>query len=222
MSVKTHPIPEDRFMDYVAELNRIRDGVDLPHAACCAFLLGSGARIGEALTVRIRDVFAPDGTPKERVTRNVEKARADRRITVTFPWQYLGGPIVAWHGWITRHRAAGPEDFLFSLRWSGGPISRFSLHRGNRRLLDRLGIPWRGVGLHGLRKTILRRILADQIREGRSWIEAMRYCQQFVGHDRLDTTIRYLVDDMPTDNPDMMRRIFGAQYQQTAQSTDEG
>ena len=112
MSVKTHPIPEDRFADYVAELNSITSGTDLPHAACCAFLLGSGARIGEALAVRMKDLFAADGSPLERVTRPVEKKRQEvHRLTVTFPWEYLGGPLIAWRRWVSCVSAAR-EGFL--------------------------------------------------------------------------------------------------------------
>lgn len=220
MSVKTRPIPEDRFRDYVDLLASVREGKFLLYAACCAFLLGTGARIGEALTVRIRDVFAADGTPRERVTRNVEKARADKRITVSFPWQYIGAPIVAWRAWVVRHRAAEPDDYLFSVRWDGAPVDRTTAWRGQRQLLDSLGIPWRGVALHGLRKTILRRILADRIAAGSSWIEAMRYCQQVAGHARLETTIRYLVDDA-TDDPAMMSRIFAQQNVQSLKTTGE-
>lgn len=210
MSVKTHPIPEDRFGDYVAELNSITSGTDLPHAACCAFLLGSGARIGEALTVRVKDLFAADGSPLERVTRSVEKKRqGDHRLTVTFPWEYLGAPLIAWRRWVQRHRAAGPDDYLFDVGWSGRPLSRYSLRRGNVRILRRLGIPPQGVGLHGIRKTIMRQILQDQMAQGKSWLEAVKYCQDFATHERIDTTIRYLLDDQPTDNPAMMRRIFG-------------
>ena len=211
MSVKTHPLPADRFVDYISLLASVDQMPLLPHAACCAFLLGSGARISEALTLRMRDLFAADGTPLERVTRTVMKKKGGKvvRLTVAFPWEYIGAPLIAWRRWVQRNMASGPDDFLFCRRWSGEPMSRHALRRGNVRMLDKLGIPWRGVGLHGLRKTILRKILRDQLDQGRNWLEAVRYCQEYACHERIDTTIRYLADDQPTDNPAMMSRIFG-------------
>ena len=219
MSVKTHPLPADRFGDYISLLASVDQMPLLPHAACCAFLLGTGARIGEALTVRMKNLFAPDGTPLERVTRTLEKKRGRvAHLTVAFPWGYIGQPLIAWRCWVQRNMAAGPDDYLFCRRWSGEPMTRYALRRGNIRMLEQLGIPWRGVALHGLRKTILRKILQDQLDQGKNWLEAVRYCQEYACHERIDTTIRYLADDQPTDNPAMMERIFNISSAQNGQS----
>ena len=58
----------------------------------------------------------------------------------------------------------------------------------------------------------------DQLDQGKNWLEAVRYCQEYACHERIDTTIRYLADDQPTDNPAMMERIFNISPAQNGQS----
>ena len=131
-----------------------------------------------------QDLFTPDGTPLERVTRDIEKRRTAVRLTVPFPWERMGAAVIRWHA---AKRIKGQEQ-LFIGR------NQKVCYRHQQSLLQRAGLPGTGIGFHGLRKTCLLRFFNAFARK---WdvTTAWRKTQHLAGHSRIDTTLIYLDAD---------------------------
>lgn len=181
MGTRTRPMTQEETERFIQVLNEAPEA-ELPYAAAAAIALGTGARIGEVLQMRVKDLFAPDGTPRERVTRSVEKKRKDDRLTVIFPWGRMGEAVRRWY----RAKIIKGQDQLFIDR------NQKVCYRHQQKLLRMAELPARGIAFHGLRKTCLLRFHSQFARR---WGEApttWRKVQKLAGHSRIDTTIIYL------------------------------
>ena len=183
MGTRTKPLTNEQTEAFIAVLNSAPDA-ELPYAAAAAIALGTGARIGEVLSMRVKDLFAPDGTPLERVTRSVEKRRSDVRLTVPFPWERMGAAVIRWH----QKKVIRGQEQLFIGR------DQKVCYRHQQILLRMAGLPETSVGFHGLRKTCLLRFFRTFARK---WdvTTAWRKTQHLAGHSRIDTTLIYLDAD---------------------------
>lgn len=219
MGTKTHALGWDEFRRYVDALNRA-EGRLLPYAAACAVIIGTGARVGEAVTLRDRDLFFPDGQPRPEITRTLEKKRGSlKRLTVAFPWEYLGSPVRRWRAAARERFLLRPDDPVFAVRYRRQPMNRVHVLRCNRELLAAAGINPRGVGLHGLRKTFLRAVYRQRIHEGDDMMNAIRHVQKLAGHARFETTLIYLMDEIEGSHRDTIQNVFSALFQNEQLST---
>ena len=183
MGTRTRPLTKEQTDRFIAVLNSAPES-ELPYAAAAAIALGTGARIGEVLSMRVKDLFAPDGTPLERVTRSVEKRRSDVRLTVPFPWERMGAAVIRWH----QKKLLKGQEQIFIGR------DRKVCYRHQQILLRMAGLPETSVGFHGLRKTCLLRFFNAFAKK---WdvTTAWRKTQHLAGHSRIDTTLIYLDAD---------------------------
>ena len=234
MGTRTRALTHEEFSQYLTVLNDPPERM-LPSAAVCAYLIGSGARISEALNLRVKDVFLVSGKPKTEITRTISKkkdagkltpsalaalrrcgdvfgispeemqafilaypppAQKPHRLTVPFPWEAVGSSLIRWHEECRRQFLAKPGEAIFSARWTRSAMNRRSILRANRRLLEIAEVNPERVGLHGLRKTFLRRVFEEEVRSGADKFEAIRTVQRLAGHVRIETTMLYLRDEI--------------------------
>lgn len=246
MGTRTRSLNEDEFRRYLAELNSPPERM-LASAAVCAYLLGSGARISEALNLRYKDVFFASGEPKTEITRTVSKKRDHGkltpsaiaavkrcgeafgisaedlagflasyppppgkrvRLTVRFPWDAVGSSLIRWGEECRRVFLIRADEPLFSTRWTRQAMNRRSILRANGRLLAAAGVDTLRVGLHGLRKTFLRKVLREELAAGRDKFDAIRTVQKLAGHARIETTMIYLQDELEEDFSSAVCRAF--------------
>lgn len=185
MGTRTRPMTKEQTDAFIAVLNNAPDS-ELPYAAAAAIALGTGARIGEVLRMRVKDLFAPDGTPRERVSRDLEKRRSAVRLTIPFPWERMGAAVIRWHA---AKRIKGQEQ-LFIGR------TRKTCYYHQQTLLRRAGLAATGTGFHGLRKTCLLRFYNSFARRfGEHNPTVWRKVQFLAGHTRIDNTLIYLDND---------------------------
>jgi integrase len=246
MGTKTRPLADEYISAYLGVLNQPPAQMEAT-AAVCAFLLGSGARISEALALRYKDVFTADGEPKRDITRTVSKQKdagkltpsarlavmrcAEKfqldpeavtaflgqypppkgkkvRLTVPFPWEKVGVSLIQWGEVCRRRFVIRPDEPLFSTRWTRKRLNRQSVLRANRRFLELAGVNPTGIGLHGLRKTFLRRIFQERVAAGEDKFDAIRIVQKLAGHARLETTMVYLFDEIEGNLETCLCRAF--------------
>ena len=197
MGTKTHALTRDELGRYIDLITRL-SGPLLPYAAIAAIITGTGARIGEVLALRMGDIFDQHGKPLPEITRTLEKKRSSTpvRLSVFFPWDTLGAPVIRWRDEARRRFLISRTSLLFSLRYSGEPMNRVHCWRVHRELLQRAGIDPRGVAFHGIRKTFLTAMCAERerLQGSAGMITVMRSMQKLAGHSRFDTTLDYLQD----------------------------
>lgn len=185
MGTRTRPMTTAETDAFIQVLNNAPES-ELPYAAAAALALGTGARIGEVLRMRVKDIFAPDGTPKERVTRDVEKNGAAPRLTLPFPWKRMGNAVIRW---FQKKKIKG-QDQLFIGR------NQKVCYRHQQKLLKLAGLPATGIAFHGLRKTCLIRFHETFAKRfGGESPTVWRKTQKLAGHRRIDTTMIYLDRD---------------------------
>lgn len=158
------------------------------YAAISVLCLATGARIGEVLSVRLRDVVDPDTLDaRERVARRVEKRRSVKIRTVYFPPRFR--PIIERAAGLAVMRGVTPDGQIFKVCWK-------SAWRHNRAFLRRAGLPVTGVAFHGLRKTYLTRAFREKMAETGDTFASLKFVQELAGHAEFESTIRYIVADI--------------------------
>lgn len=226
MGTKTHAISRDEMARYLRVLASAT-GPMLVHAAVCAAVIGTGARIGEVLALRDRDLFSRDGVPLPDVSRGLEKKnrkeagqeetseeeearrkKRAKRLSVAFPWKYLGGPVIRWREVARKSFLLQPDQMIFSVRNNGEPLNQRSARRVQWRFLEMAGISPRGVAFHGLRKSFLREVYYERRRNGDDMMTALRHVQKLAGHARFETTLLYLMDEIEGNHRETIEGIF--------------
>lgn len=207
MGYAMRPLTEDELSKYLDVLQEAPEGRKV-YAAIAAIAIGTGARIGEILTMRVKDVVK-DGKVREKITRKIEKKRKTVYRDTCFPirelrdlvQRYVESPTV-------QHRFPTADDFLFSVRYAGGRLGYYSCWRVQKKLLHEAGLPETGIGFHGLRKTILTLVYYNQYRISKDMLGAVRYVQQIAGHESINVTIRYLGWDVVADEKRVLEESF--------------
>lgn len=161
-----------------------------PKYACLAAIgVTTGCRITEILLLRRFDLLTRDGELKDRVafvklkTGNRKPKLVHRKLSIP----------EAYRPYILRHLKAEelrgydrPDDFVFRGKL-GAHLSRLTVYHFFRQ---RLGD---GYGTHWMRKTFAQELFRYFLDENRrDPMRALELTRRALGHERLDTTVRYL------------------------------
>ena len=144
-------------------------GPDLKAKAILTVMIGSGTRSAETLNLRLSDLDFECGF----IHVHNGKGSKDRLV----PFDAVERMVVA--KYIREH---SPSEYLFESR-PGKPLTKYYLNKVLETALGSAGIKKR-MSLHCLRHTFSSLLFA-------SGVDAIRI-QQYLGHKRLETTIRYL------------------------------
>lgn len=181
---------------------------DLLYAAVAAICIGVGARIGEVLRLRLRDIVNPDGTAKDEIVRCVEKKRRIDFLRCAFPVEIFGEII-------ERHAARQIlthglffEDYAFCRRKSGRPVTYLSAWLHNRAFLKAAGVPVSGVAFHGLRKTFLTEYFLQIYKKTNDMFLAISATQKVAGHEDFGTTARYISTAIAPSTQEVQQGIW--------------
>jgi len=158
-----------------AEIRRLVTAGDDPLLrALVVLLLTTGLRRAEAVSITLDNVDLKNGQLL------VHGKGAKERIVP------LSDPAIAEIQHYLRHRPTTNCDRLF-VSQSGGPLHPQAVNRLLEGLLERAGLEGRGITPHKLRHTFATQL----IRQGVD----VRTVQDLLGHNKLDTTARYLHSD---------------------------
>lgn len=156
------------------------------YAAIAAIGVTTGCRITEILSLRRFDLITKDGAMKDRISFLKLKAGGgikSRKLAIPASWQ---GHIIR-HLNIEADRGyVRPDDLVFRGQ-RGKRLSRLTVYQVFR---TRLGA---GYGTHWMRKTfageMFRYFLSQNSTDP---MRALELTRRALGHERIDTTIRYL------------------------------
>ncbi len=149
-------------------------------------LYGCGLRVGEACSIRIRDVDFELGV----LTIRDAKFRKDRLVP-------MAGSLTEKLGNYAQSelRLSDPDEFFFPAP-DGGFYAESTIYHTYRRLLWQCGISHGGRGagprLHDLRHTFAVHCLKKWVRQGVDLYAALPVLSEYLGHSTLDGTQRYL------------------------------
>lgn len=180
-------LTDDEFLRYIAVLESAPKN-EAVYAAICVLCLATGARIGEVLGTRLRDIVDPDTLDaRERVSRRVEKRRGTKIRTVYFPPRFR--QIIERAAGLAVMRGVQPDGQIFKVCWK-------TAWRHNRTFLRRAGLPVTGVAFHGLRKTYLTRAFREKMAETGDTFASLKFVQELAGHAEFNNTVRYIIADI--------------------------
>lgn len=208
MSNRTRPMQTAEAVRYVRILAEAPER-EAAYAAMAALAIGTGARIGEVLAMRTMDVLEPDGRIREQVRRKLLKKR---NVTI-YREAHFTDPVLRE---IVRRYADSPRRpslYLggsapfFAVGISGRALHYKTAWHHNRHFLQLAGLPLRGIGFHGLRKTFLSKVYSRVYRGSGDMMQALTFAQKLAGHNSINTTIRYL-DISPVDEEDTVREVM--------------
>jgi len=141
---------------------------------------GCGLRAGEVVRLKVKHI----DSAQEIIRIEQSKGRKDRNVML--PNEMLGLLRQWWKARPPRHDAGTPlqERWLFPSRKSAGrPITTRHLNRLFHEAADAAGIK-KGVTVHTLRHSFATHLLEQDIN--------LRKIQLLLGHEKLETTARYL------------------------------
>ncbi|MFA6318490.1 MAG: tyrosine-type recombinase/integrase [Elusimicrobiota bacterium] len=169
------PTP-DQFRKIIEQL-RGRDPLDVRDYAIMCFLADTGARLSEALALKLGDVDMAGGT-----ARLLGKGRRERLVA------FGSAARTALLAWLRARGEGKPEERLFVDRF-GGPLTRGAFGQRFRRLARAAGVYTRRLSPHALRHFFAIQFL----RNGGGVLQL----QRLLGHSTLAMTKRYaaLTDD---------------------------
>lgn len=160
------------------------------------FLLGcyAGGRISSLLSLRVRDVIEPDGSPVSTLVfsrANVKRKRKSHYVQLSEECQRILADYLTYLRSVCRMQ---DDDYLFTTKWGMEPINRVQAYRIINKAAKSIlcgGV----IGTHSMRKTFaatyhhLARAayLAGEITE-----EPLELLRQALGHADLRSTTKYL------------------------------
>lgn len=174
--------PRTGFTDQ--EVNRILESLDtettkgLNDKALLSFLFFTGARVSEALSVRVKDIDMREGMPVVHLKGKGEKIRT---LPIVKAWAVVDELI--------RRREKGKEDFLFTSVRENKKMSRVGVHKMIKYHLGKLGMD-QSRSAHSARRTVISNLLESG--------ERLELVQKVAGHSSPNVTLRsYNVRDEP-------------------------
>jgi integrase len=150
------------------------------------FLYGTGARIGEAITLKNRDINLMDGI----VTLHDTKNGQERILPISDSLKVV----------LTAYSQSGyhkndPDGFFFAKK-SGAQITHGDIYQAFRNILWQAGIPYRGrengPRIHDFRHTMAVHSLANLADNGIDLYYAMPFLAKYLGHTSLESTEGYV------------------------------
>lgn len=160
------------------EVNRILESFDittlkgLNDRALLSFLFYTGARITEALSVRVKDIETQEGIPVVHLRGKGEKLRT---LPIVKTWTVVEQLI--------RQREKKEDDYVFTpvRTHENTPITRVSVHKLIKSRLKKLGLdPSRSA--HSARRTVISNLLEAG--------ERLELVQKVAGHSSPNVTLR--------------------------------
>jgi len=169
---KSSPAPKALTMDEITRIRHAarewRTGEGLPGPKpdgqvreIIEVMLGSSARIGEALALRKCDVDMTVSPPTIHIRGTVVVRKGKGVLRQAWPKSHTSDRIVAipqFAAEVVRHRLAliddrDPEHLLFFTK-RGTPVTPYNARRIFRQVLDDAGLTGRGIKPHSFRKTV--------------------------------------------------------------------
>lgn len=171
----------------LAEAFRLCGRIPAKYAALAAIGVTTGCRISELLALRRGDLIDPrTGRMRPVVAFLKLKARSGAKTRkLTIPERWAGFVEIHLNAEAERGHT-GADEFVFRGQ-HGNPLSRISVYGYFRALLGP------GHGTHWMRKTfayeMFRHLLGESPGDP---MRALELTRRALGHERIDTTVRYL------------------------------
>lgn len=170
-------------------------------------MLGSSARIGEALALRKCDVDMTVSPPTVHIRGTVVVRKGKGVFRQGWPKSHKSDRIVAipqFAAEVIRHRLAlildgDPEHLLFFTK-RGTPVTPYNARRIFRQVLDDAGLKERGIKPHSFRKTVATLISE----EGNDEMAA-----EMLGHADTAVTREHYIERKQKANPETARILEG-------------
>lgn len=160
------------------------------------FLLGcyAGGRISSLLSLRVRDIVEPDGSPVSVLVfkrATVKRKRQSHYVHLSPECKSIIGSYLNYLRSVCRIEDG---DFLFSTRWGKKPIQRDQAYRIINEAAKCLSIGG-VIGTHSMRKTFAANYY-EQAREayktGEIKEEPLELLRRALGHQSISSTAKYL------------------------------
>ena len=160
------------------------------------FLLGcyAGGRISSLLSLRIRDVIEPDGSPVSTLVfqrATVKRKRKSHYVQLSIDCQQVLGDYLIYLRSICRMEDAA---YLFTTKWGQTPIDRVQAYRiinGAAKSILCGGV----IGTHSMRKTFAstyHNLARSAYMAGEISEEPLELLRRALGHADLRSTTKYL------------------------------
>lgn len=167
------------------EVLQLLDELPAKYACLAAIGVTTGCRITELLLLQRHDLLERDGTLKREIAFVKLKSKKLIHRKMMIPEDY--------HPYILRHLQEEeqrgydmPHNYVFRGKL-GKPLSRITAYNRFRRLLGS------GYGTHWMRKTFAQSLFGFFLQENpRDPMRALDLTRRALGHERLDTTVKYL------------------------------
>lgn len=173
--------------------------------ALLAVLSTSGARISESVSLVWPDLVDKDGKLRKVFSREKLKTRNENdRISAEIA-EVFEAFIIRWYEYCKKKKRVGPTRHVFALGIKNKPIHRRSAWRFFKDSFIRLEFkprPKYTFALHSFRKTLALEAFHAWLEyyEGKqdrmAYIKALKQVKAMLGHQSIDTTIRYLNIDL--------------------------
>jgi integrase len=148
-------------------------------------LYGTGMRVGEALSLKRKDVSLEDGVITLRGTKNGE----DRLLPIS---DSLRNTLIEFSAAYVK---SDPESFYFVKR-TGQPLAHYNIYTTFRDVLRKCGIPYRGRDngprIHDFRHTFSVHTLAKMSEDGLDLYYSLPILSKYLGHKSLEATDKYV------------------------------
>ncbi|MEU1970889.1 site-specific integrase [Microbacterium sp. NPDC019599] len=163
-------------------------------------MLGSSARIGEALALRKCDVDMTVSPPTVHIRGTVVVRKGKGVLRQSWPKSHKSDRIVAipqFAAEVVRHRLAlvddrDPEHLLFFTK-RGTPVTPYNARRIFRQVLDDAGLAGRGIKPHSFRKTVATLISEEADDE---------MAAEMLGHSGTAVTRKHYIERKQAANPE--------------------
>lgn len=154
-------------------------------------LYSAGLRMGEALSIKNKDIDMERGT----ILIHATKRDAERIIVLHDTMKAVIQDYIRHRNRMPLSGITSPESHLF-IKLDGTPVSDKAVYANFRKLLKKCGIEYggqtKGPCVHSLRHTYAVHSLAKMTREGRNIYAALPILSASMGHHSLEATEYYV------------------------------
>ena len=180
------PITSVEFFKIHSYMKRTRQYRNLVMISLCYY---TGYRIKEILSMKVSDSYLADGTIRNEI---IVKPRYMKKRTPRMPIpisDQLRDDLELYRIELMNHGVFAPDLFLIrSQKGANKPISYTQAYRIIQDVFDYAGI-YENVAVHSFRKSFCDRVYKKSDND-------IRLTQTMMGHKNINTTIRYLSEDV--------------------------